>query len=262
VGLRAAVLAGVTVAAAAAVSGCSTGQVNQTAYMATAIGGVNQTFAVDAPPGEQDGSIAIRDMLVSYDGTQGYKKGGDAPLQLGIFNDTTATLKVTITAPGTAQSVTFKAGGAAAEKSAEPAPSPSVAPSKSAKPSASKSGTPAASASAEPTEVPKPPTGPASFTIASGQFIMLAPQYGQFLVLQGLANDVKPGDTLKNITFQFQLDGDQVVVPAPLSPAPQASPVSESCIFNGTSQVVCRAPMGTPSSPQPRQVPTGGTEHE
>lgn len=263
VGLRAAVLAGVTVAAAAAVSGCSTGQVNQTAYMTPSVAGVNQSFAVDAPEGEQDGSISLRDMLVTYDGTAGYKKGGDAPLQVGIFNDTTATLKVTVTAPGTAESVTFKAGAPTQGTSLEPAASPSAEASASPSASASASAKPRTSASAqpEPSEKSQPPGGPATFTIPSGDFVVLAPQFGKFLVLQGLSKDLKPGDTITGITFQFQLDGGQQVLPQPAAPAPGASPVSESCVFNG-SAAVCRAPVGTPFAALPRQVPSGGAEHE
>jgi hypothetical protein len=271
VGLRAAALAGVTVAAAAAVSGCGTGQVNQTAYMSTAIAGVNQSFAVTAPDPENPdgGSISVRDMLVSYPGAEGYKKGGDAPLQVGVFNDTPGTLKVTITAPGTAESVTFKAGAATQASSPEAKPSPSepaasASASASAKPRTSASAKPGASASASastsPSAEPKPPSGPATFTIPSGEFVMLAPAYGKFLLLQGLSKDIKPGDTIGGVTFQFQLDGGLQLVPQPASPAPGASPVAESCVFSN-GMAVCRAPMGTPASPQPRSVPTNA-EHE
>jgi hypothetical protein len=261
VGLRAAALAGVTVAAAAAVSGCSTGQVNQTAYMDPAIAGVNQSFEVNAPDDQSGGSISLRDMLVTYDGTEGYKKGGDAPLQVGIFNDTTGTLKVTITAPGTAEAVTFKAGAPTQATSPEPKPSPSepaASASASAKPGAS------ASAQPEPSEAPKPPSGPATFTIPSGDFVMLAPQYGKFLLLQGLSKDVKPGDTIGGVTFKFELDNGLQVVQQPAAvapePSPSGSPPSESCVFNGGA-AVCRAPLGTPLAAQPRQVPSQA-EHE
>jgi len=243
----------VTVAAAAAVSACGTGQVNQTAYMAPAVAGVNQTFSVNAPDDSSAGSISVRDMLVTYDGAEGYKAGGNAPLQLGIFNDTAATLKVTITAPTAAKSVTFRAGA--------PVEDPEPTPTAAAEPTASASAKPRASASAAPSEEPKPPAGPATFTIPSGDFLMLTPRAGKFLVLQGLTKELKPGGTVDGVTFQFQLDGGLQVEQQPVSPAPEASPVPSSCVFSGGA-AICRAPLGTPHEALPRTVPTGGGEHE
>lgn len=276
VGLRAAALAGVTVAAAAAVSGCGTGQVSQTAFMAPAVAGVNQSFTVIGPDDQQAGSISLRNMLVSYNGPQGYKKGGDAPMQVGIFNDTPATLKVTITAPGAAESVTFKAGGPTegttplpqpSTTEAAPSPSATVPATVSKPPTATATATAlpnlsaSASPAATPSEQPAPPSGPATFTIPSGQFLMLAPQFGKFLVLQGLTSAVTPGQTVSSVGFQFQLDGGLQVVPQPASPVAGASPVVASCTFNATT-ALCRAPLATPQSPQVRQVPSPAGMHD
>lgn len=270
-GLRAAVLAGVTVAAAAALSACGTGQVNQTAYMQPTVSGVNQTFNVTGPDDIQAGSIALRNLAVSYNGAQGYRAGGDAPLEVGIFNGTSAELKVTVTAPGAAKSVSFKTG---TPIEPSPVPSASVPPqsgvpaqSQSAAPSASGSAKPRTSAKAspsptqQPTAEPQPPSGPATLTIPAGQFLVLSPAEGKFLVLQGLAKDLKPGDTVDGVTFQFQLSDQLQVVEQPTAaggPSPSFNP--SSCLFDG-GNAVCRAPVATPHEPQPRVVPTGAT-HE
>lgn len=265
-GLRAAALAGVVAAAAAGLSACGTGQINQTAYMAPTVSGVNQTFSVTDGGGVSRGSVSVRDLLVSYNGLEGYKAGGDAPLQVGIFNDTTAELKVTVTAPLAAKSVVFKTGPATKESvppvPTEPAapesstPSPAN-PKNSASPKAGASQSPKAS---EPSPEPQPPAGPAAITIPSGQFMVLSPQGGKFLLLQDLTKDVQPGHTVDGITFDFQLTDGLQVVPQPARPAPGASAIPVSCQFESNA-AVCRAPVATPVSPVPRVVPSD-MEHE
>ena len=263
-GLTAAALAGVAVAAAAALSACGTGQVNQTAYMQPTVAGVNETFNVIDKDDQSAGSISLRNMLVTYDGSAGYKAGANAPLQVGIFNDTAGELKVTVTAPGAAKTVTFKTGTPTEEPPAEPTESPSAEPAESASAKPSGSAKPRKSAkpspSAAPTEAPQPPSGPATLTIPSGQFVMLSPDEGKFLLLQGLTKELKPGGTLDGVTFQFQLDNDLSVVQQPAQPDAGATPNPSSCLFTN-GNLVCRAPLGTPHVEQPRVVPTG-LKHE
>jgi hypothetical protein len=262
-GLRAAALAGLAAAAAAALGACSVGQITQTAYQETPVPGVNHTFSVVAPDDKPGGSVSVRDMLIPFDGPDGYKAGATAPLQVSIFNDTTAALKVTITAPGVAQAVTFRTGSPTAE-SAAPSESPTGASASASASASAPPSTPAsapASPSVQPSEPAKPAAGPATLTIPSREFVVLSLRTGKYLALQGLANALKPGYSVSGITFQFQLDGGLQVQSTPASPAPGASPVTQSCYFSGPV-AICRAPLGPPTELAKRAVPTEGTTHD
>jgi hypothetical protein len=113
----------------------------------------------------------------------------------------------------------------------------------------------------QPSEPAKPAAGPATFTIPSGEFVVLSLRTGKYLALQGLANALKPGYSVSGITFQFQLDGGLQVQPTPASPAPGASAVTESCYFSGPV-AICRAPLGPPTELAKRAVPTESTTHD
>ncbi|NUT37709.1 MAG: hypothetical protein HOV79_32085, partial [Hamadaea sp.] len=105
-GVRRAIALAAAAAATAALGACSAGQISETAYMVPAVPGVNQSFSVTTANGTSGGSVSIRDMTLAFD-AHGYKAGGSAPLQLGIFNDTQAELKVTVGVdPAAAASVT------------------------------------------------------------------------------------------------------------------------------------------------------------
>ncbi|GFJ90895.1 copper chaperone PCu(A)C [Phytohabitans rumicis] len=100
-------------------------------------------------------------------------------------------------------------------------PSPSPSPAESASPSPDASGSPAPSPSPEAPPAPEP----ASIEIAAGSFAAFSESTKQHLVLTGLTEELKPGETVE-LTFDFgngrtlKLD---VPVGTPLSPAPRAS---------------------------------------
>lgn len=243
---RAIALAAVA-AATAALGACSAGQISETAYMVTAVPGVNQRFYVNAPDGTTVGSVSIRDMVVAFD-AHGYKAGGDAPLQLSIFNDTETELKVTIGVdPAAAASVTLGSGAPAGHTEESPAAAPS------------------GSASAEPAASPTaatPAGGPAVITIPSGRFATLSSEAGRQLMVHGLKEELGPGGVLDGVTFDFQFGSGLTMIASPAAPQPESTDKpSESCVFTGAA-AVCRVPMTNPLSAPPRASAGGGGGHE
>src|SRR5690349_23300089 len=85
---RAALATGVATLAAIALAGCSAGQVAETSLKNPSVYGVN----ADSP----DGAVFIRNLAVAYNGTTGYPAGADAPLQLGLYNQTKQPVTVLI----------------------------------------------------------------------------------------------------------------------------------------------------------------------
>ncbi|WP_345541817.1 copper chaperone PCu(A)C [Phytohabitans rumicis] len=201
-------LAGVATATALLASGCGAGQIAETAEMKPAVPGTNGQLDV-----AQNQSLSVRNAMVAYDGSEGYQVGADAPLEVWIFNDTSETVSVTVSTPN-AKAVTLSGG-----ETASPSPSPS--PAESASPSPDASGSPAPSPSPEAPPAPEP----ASIEIAAGSFAAFSESTKQHLVLTGLTEELKPGETVE-LTFDFgngrtlKLD---VPVGTPLSPAPRAS---------------------------------------
>jgi len=252
-------------AATTALGACSAGQVTQTAYMTSAVPGVSQTFYVNSTnPEQQGGSISVRDLAVVYDTAKGYAKGGSAQLQVGIFNDTPQPLKVTVTAPGAASSVTVGSAGAAASPSAAEA-SPSA--TATARPSATVSGSASPSATGQPSPSATSAAasgGPATFTIPSGSFVSFGSGENQALTLQGLTESLKPGDLVRSVNFQFQVGSDLQLNQTPASPAADADPTarpSDSCVF-ANGQAICRVPLSNPLSAQPRNPSVVEGEHK
>jgi hypothetical protein len=102
----AALLAGAVLGAALLLSGCSAGQIAETAKKEPSVQGVNAEASVD------DGSVAVRDVMVAYPGPEGYEGGEDAPLEVRIFNDTRSEVSVTVRtgAAGTDPEALVRAG--------------------------------------------------------------------------------------------------------------------------------------------------------
>ncbi|NUR69792.1 MAG: hypothetical protein HOU81_03150 [Hamadaea sp.] len=252
-------------AATTALGACSAGQITQTAYMAPAVPGVNQSFTVTSTdPTQQGGSISLRDLAVVYDTNKGYAKGGSAQLQVGIFNDTPQPLKVAVTAPGAASSVTVGSAGASAQPSKSPSASPSATGSASPSAKVSGSASPSATATPSPSESSAAASGPATFTIPSGSYLSFGQGEGQALTLQGLTEALKPGDLVRSVNFQFTVGSNLQLTQAPASPAPETNPElrpRESCVF-ADNQAICRVPLSNPLSPQPRTSPEVKQEHE
>jgi hypothetical protein len=88
----AAPLAGAFLGAALLLSGCSAGQIAETANKEASVQGVDAQAQVD------DGSVAVRNAMVGYPGPEGYESGEDAPVEVWIFNDTQSEVTVTVRA--------------------------------------------------------------------------------------------------------------------------------------------------------------------
>src|SRR5215207_3862491 len=85
---RAVLVAGVAAAAAVALTGCSAGQVAETAIKRPSNQGVNEN--------NSNNTVGVRDLEVSYNGVQGYAAGANAPLEVGLYNLTTQEITVLI----------------------------------------------------------------------------------------------------------------------------------------------------------------------
>ena len=242
---RAALFAGVATVAAAALTGCSAGQVAETANKEPSIYGVNTQNA--------DGSVLIRGLAVTYGTVQGYPAGGNAPLELGLYNETSQPVRVRITSqPATdggegvvaARSVGLT--GAAPSASAPPSGIPSEAEPTGSRPpaqkggvgdptpgTASEQGTAGPSAPATPTLAPtatEAPLRPAELTLAPLSSQTFQPGDAEALQVSGLTGVLRAGGAV-NLVFTFD---------------------------NGVQPLVVQAPVGVPLSP----IPRGSAENE
>jgi hypothetical protein len=206
---RAAVLAGAATVVTLALSGCSAGQIAETANKEPSVYGINTENA--------DGSVLIRGLAVGYPSVEGYPQGGTAPLELALFNETDRPITVRITSRppqppnplfAWAQQVVLAdasptAGApAGAEPTATPAPD----------------ATPASGAAAgRPAEINLPPLDSAHFL----------PGYPQRLLLVGLSQPVRAGNSV-NLVFEFSNGVEPLTLRAgvapPSSPAPRVTP--------------------------------------
>ncbi|MEV0896723.1 hypothetical protein [Actinoplanes sp. NPDC049802] len=210
---RAALVAGAATVAALALGGCSAGQVAETAILDTPIAGVDTEST--------DGSVLIRNLQVEYNGTEGYAKGDNAPLELSLFNQTAEPITVTITTrePDRAQVVgADKVGFSSAAAVATPSAS---APSAAASASAPSAG-PSVAASAP----AAPEVRPAQIQIAPLSAALFRPSDSTPLQVIGLKEELTPGLAV-NLVFKFSNSSEELVLQAPvaspLSPAPRGS---------------------------------------
>ncbi len=196
-------------AALTLVSACSAGQLAQTSEMVPAVPGVN----ANAGP---NGEIALRDLLIAYNGPQGYPQGGDAPLVVRIFNDLPTPVKlVRVTADDAARAVVL-VGGAPVVTATPAAPTAPATPS-----GASPSPSPAAAA-------PTPIAQALSVEIASSSYQLLVPGQGEYLVLRGLTRPLGPGSSVL-VTFTFD-DGSSVRVNVPFGVPMEAVPRASATV--------------------------------
>ena len=214
-------------AAALAVSACSAGQITQTSSQVPAIPGVNVNIGGDG------GAIAIRDLLIPYNGPLGYPPGGSAPLVVRIFNDAAQPAHLVGVSSADAASVTLVGGTPVATPTAAPTPPATPPASPPATPPATPpAATPTPGAVATPgptvpavTATPAPvPAGQTSFRIEvpGGSYVLLVPGQGPYLQLDGLARALAPGGTVA-VTFTF--DGHApVTVNVPVAPPTAAAP--------------------------------------
>ena len=218
-GTRRVALLASAAAVAVALAGCSAGQVAETSLKRPSNQGVNTQ--------NNTGSVVIRNLAVSYNGPAGYQPGTDAPLELGLYNQTRGeiTVRVSSAAPQQAGAPTegvvvasaVSLVGGTASSSAEPSasadPSSSADPSASPEPSASADDKPAAGAAAE---IKLAPMGSVTFL----------PGDSETLEAIGLNGKLVPGNQI-SLVFSFS-DGSADVpvlasVATPLTPAPRGS---------------------------------------
>jgi hypothetical protein len=210
-----ALVAGVTVLLA--LTGCGAGQLAQTAREQSAISGVNG----EAGTG---GSIALRNALIPFNGTQGYALGGTAPIAISIFNNGLSPVKLVDVTAEDATDVVLIGGPAAPQ----PIPSPTTtAPSPAGSPAPS--GSPTASPSPSPSPTKAAPAGQTSFSIpiSAGNYALLTPDSGTYLQLVGLKKALAPGEQ-STVVFKFD-DGSSASMTLPVGPAtgtvPRPGPV-------------------------------------
>ena len=216
---RAALFAGAATVAALALSGCSAGQVAETAILDTPIAGVNTQ--------SKNGSVLIRNLQVEYPGTEGYEAGENAPLELSLYNQTNAAVTVTV---GVAEPTRPQVVGAA-NVGFVSTPATVTTPGEVSS-SASAPAAPGASASAPAVPGASAPAAPAP-TVEAAQ-IQLGPQGSalfrptdtKLLQVIGLKEKLAPGMGV-SLKFTFS-DGSedlevQAPVASPLTPAPRGS---------------------------------------
>ncbi|GGQ43257.1 hypothetical protein [Couchioplanes azureus] len=228
-GTRRAFLAtGVATVAAIALTGCSAGQVAETALKRTSNPGVN----VD----NSDRTVSIRNLTVQYPGVTGYAAGANAPLELGIYNQTKQPVTVMVSSRPSADQANRKGlvsarqvglvGGAAAKPSAPttaiPEPSGSRPPATELEDEGEQ--VPSADASAPapgqtPSTAPAAPAAaarPARIEIAPLGSVTFQPGDTEQLTAIGLTGKLMPGNAL-TLVFEFSNGAQPLVVQAPVS---------------------------------------------
>ncbi|MFC4146681.1 hypothetical protein ACFO0M_10475 [Micromonospora mangrovi] len=235
-GRAALLLAGTATAASLLLSGCGAGQVAETANKIPSVQGVN----VQTP----DNNFKVRGLYVQYPGAEGYQAGGNAGLNVVIYNDSREPVTVTVTTDSAQQIVLAGSPAAGSQPSASGSPTepasasptatdPSASPSQSLGASESASASPSAggSASASPSASPSesaPAGQPARLEIpALGYVQLLATGGGQYLQLVGLKEKLLSGQRV-DLTFDFG-NGRTIrtgaPVGVPLTPGAPASPI-------------------------------------
>ncbi len=122
-GVRLGAASALLVGVPSCLSACSAGQITGTSVQVPPIQGVN----ADAGSG---GTIALRNVLITYNGPGGYPRGGTAPLEVRIFNNGTQPVTlVRVTAGDAAAGVTLAGGPQAPPPEPSPTPPPAESPS-------------------------------------------------------------------------------------------------------------------------------------
>ncbi|HET8659051.1 MAG TPA: hypothetical protein VFM55_08655 [Micromonosporaceae bacterium] len=239
--LRSVLAAGVLAASVtvAFTAGCSTGQITGTDQQVAAVPGTSTDVEL------AEGRVSLRNVLLTYPGTQGYQRGGSASVHVAIFNDTRRPLRVRVSSPDAAQVVL---SGAQANGTGRPVPpgspgspgSPTTTASPTASPTASGSASPGATASPTGTAAAPPTRQPAGSATASpagrpggagalleippGGYAVFATGSPRQLRLVGLTNPVRPGQTVR---LRFEFTGGAAVdvnagIAPPFTPAPRS----------------------------------------
>jgi hypothetical protein len=209
-----------------ALTACSAGQITQTSTQVAPVQGNN----ADA------GDIALRNLVIAYNGPAGYPAGGDAPLVVRLFNNSATPVTLVGVSAEKAVSVTLVGTPEVVRPTETPTPTsaaPTVTTTAPGEATATPTGSPTATATPTPTVAPttQPPGVPVSVVIPAQSFVLLVPGQGDsgFLRLNGLTEAIAPGESVV-VTFTFS-DGTSATVPVPLAPptdeVPRATPVVE-----------------------------------
>jgi hypothetical protein len=205
---RLVLVAGLAAATAVAFAGCSAGQVAETSLKKPSNQGVNEE--------NSNNTVAIRNLSVAYNGTEGYAAGDSAPLEVSLYNQTNQPITVLVSSrqPDAALGTEVVSGTDVVLVGAQPSTPSSAAPEPSAEspsPSPSESG----AAAGTPARIVLDPLGYASFL----------PGDAESLQVQGLSAQLRPGMSV-NLIFEFS---------------------------NGAAPLTLQAPVGIPLSPAPRE---------
>jgi hypothetical protein len=234
---RLVLVAGLAAATAVAFAGCSAGQVAETSLKQPSNQGLNEE--------NSNNTVAIRNLVVSYNGPEGYPAGASAPLEVNLYNRTSQPVTVLVSSrppdaalgkevvygtnvvlvggqPSTPSSAIAEPSGSpvAAVPETSNGPSGSVEAPSASPSSSGESPSPNASAStgqgARPARIVLSPLGYASFL----------PGDAQSLQVQGLSAQLRPGMSV-NLIFEFSNGAAPLTVQAavgiPMSPAPRGS---------------------------------------
>lgn len=222
------------VAATFALTACSAGQVTQTDQKVPAVPGTNAQVV-----GEDTGSVVeLRDMLVAYNGIEGYEAGSDAPLQIRIFNSGgTADRLIGVSADGYAEMVTIVDESAPApsqEQPESPTPDPDQPEGEDQSDDGTEPGEDTASedtASTPPADA-QPQPEPIALDLPIDGYLLLTPDEGVFLQLTGLTGPLDTGSIIQ-VTFTFELAGT-ITVDIPMAlPTSADLPDREIIEFDG-----------------------------
>jgi hypothetical protein len=225
-------LLGATIAATFALTACSAGQVTQTDVKVPAVPGTNDQVVNEA----ENIQILLRDMVIAFDGREGYAQGGDAPLVVRIFNGGQIADRLVCVETESATSVELVDDTATtptepASPSDEASPSDGATPSDSATPT----GGPSPSDEPSPSEsaVQSDCDDPANRTELNQEIpvdgrLPLVPGEGSYLQLTGLTEELMPGDVI-TVTFFFEVAGksDPIDIPMGLPMEPEGRETAE-----------------------------------
>jgi hypothetical protein len=233
---RAALATGVAAVAAVALAGCSAGQVAETSLKNPSVYGVNAESS--------DGSVYIRNLAVAYAGTTGYPAGADAPLQVGLYNQTKQAITVLVSsqpltsAPEKAGIVSANSVGLTGGTATPSTPTTAIPEPSGSRRSDSGSGesskqvptpdasnpSPGETPSTQPSQ-PAAATRPARIEIGPMGAATFVPDEAEQLLAVGLTGKLAPGGSV-NLVFEFSNGADPLVLQAPmaipLSPASRA----------------------------------------
>ena len=237
---RLVMVAGLAAATAVAFAGCSAGQVAETSLKRPSNQGLNEE--------NSNNTVAIRNLLVSYNGPGGYAAGDSAPLEVSLYNQTSQPVTVLVSSrqPDAAlgknvvsgTNVVLVGGQPSSPSSAIPEPSGSrdaAVPETSNGPSGSVEAPSASPSSSSATPAPADSGGtPARIELSPLGYASFLPGDKQSLQVQGLSGKLLPGMAL-NLVFEFS---------------------------NGAAPLTLQAPVGIPLSPAPRESPNPSENQE